>query len=58
MTLILCGHTKFIKVKFRQVGKIVFDQRLKAGSKQADVGVPFTQTYHPNLKEITQIMKL
>ena len=37
--------------------KVKFDQRLKAGSKQASFGVPFVVTYHPNLKKIVQIMK-
>ena len=40
-----------------QMGKIKFGQRLKAGSKQAGVGVPFVITYHPKLKKIVQIIK-
>ena len=32
--------------------KVKFDQRLKAGSKQASFGVPFVVTYHPNLEKI------
>ena len=32
-----------------QIGKVQFDQRLKDGSKQARVGVPFFITY--NLKD-------
>ena len=40
-----------------QIGKVKFGQRLKAGSKQASVGVPFVITYHPKLKKIVQIIK-
>ena len=40
-----------------QMGKVKFDQRLKAESKQAGIGVPFVITYHPKLKKIAQIMK-
>ena len=35
-----------------QMRKVKFGQRLKAGSKQADVGVQFFTTYHPKLKKI------
>ena len=35
-----------------QMGKVKFSQRLKAGSKQAALGVPFVITYHPKLKKI------
>ena len=35
-----------------QMGKVKFGRRLKAGSKQADFGVPFVITYHPKLKKI------
>ena len=40
-----------------QMGKVKFGQRLKAGSKQEGVGVPFAITYHPKFKKIAQIMK-
>ena len=36
-----------------QMRKVKFGQRLKAGSKQAGVGVP----YHTKVKKIAQIMK-
>ena len=39
------------------MGKVKFDQRLKAGSKQADFDVPFVTIYHPKLKKIMKIMK-
>ena len=40
-----------------QMGKFKFGHRLKAGSKQAGVGVTFVITYHPKLKKKVQIMK-
>ena len=40
-----------------QMGKVKFGQRLKAGSKQAGVGVPFIIKYHSKLKKIAKIMK-
>ena len=39
------------------MNEIKFGQRLKAGSKQEGVEVPFIITYHPELKKIAQIMK-
>ena len=39
------------------MGKVKFGQRLKAGSKQTGVGVPFVMTSHPKLKKIAQIIK-
>ena len=41
-----------------QMGKVKFGQRLKAGSKQTGVGVPFIITYHSKLKKIAKIMKM
>ena len=35
-----------LKTDNSQMGKIKFNQKLKAGSKQAGFGVPFI-TYHP-----------
>ena len=35
-----------------QMGKDKFGQRLKAGSKQVSIGVPFVITYHLKLKKI------
>ena len=35
-----------------QMSKVKFGPRLKAGSKQAGVGIPFVITYHPKLKKI------
>ena len=32
-----------------QMGKVKFGQKLKAGSKQAVVGVPFVITYQPKV---------
>ena len=49
------GYSK--KVIDSEMGKVKFSQRLKAGSKQAGVGVPFVVTYHPKLKKIAQFMK-
>ena len=40
-----------------EIGKVKFDQRLKAGSKQAGISVPFVITNHPKLKKTAQIMK-
>ena len=40
-----------------QMGKVKFDQKLKAGSKQVGFSVPFVITYHPKLKKIAQLMK-
>ena len=40
-----------------QMEKVKFGQRLKAGSKQKGVGVPFAITYYPRPKKIAQIMK-
>ena len=40
-----------------QMEKVKFGHRLKAGSKQAGVGVPFVITYHSKLKKKVQIMK-
>ena len=40
-----------------QMGKDKFGQRLKAGSKQVGIGVPFVITYHLKLKKMAQIMK-
>ena len=33
-----------------QMRKVKFGQKLKAGSKEAGVGVPFVITYHTSLK--------
>ena len=40
-----------------QMEKVKFGHRLKAGSKQAGVSVPFVITYHYKLKKKVQIMK-
>ena len=40
-----------------QMVKIKFGQRVKAGSKQASIGVQFVITYHPKVKKIAQIME-
>ena len=40
-----------------QMDEVRFGQWLKAGRKQACVGVLFVITYHLGLKKITQIMK-
>ena len=40
-----------------QMGKVKFGQRLKAGTKQTGVGVPFVITFQTKLEKITQIMK-
>ena len=39
------------------MGKVKFGKMLKAGSKEADLGVPFVIMYHPKLKKRAQIMK-
>ena len=36
-----------------QIGKVKFDERLKVGSKQAGVGVPFVIAHYPKLKKNT-----
>ena len=38
-------------------GKVKFSLRLKVGSKEADLGVPFVITHHSHLKKIAQIMR-
>ena len=35
-----------------QMGKVKFGQRLKSGSRQVGLGVPFLITYHPKFKKI------
>ena len=37
-----------------QMEKVKFGQRLKAGSKQPGLGVPFVITYHPKLKKLAR----
>ena len=40
-----------------RMGKHKFGQRIKIGSKQAGIDIPFVITCHPKLKKIAQIMK-
>ena len=40
-----------------QLGTVKFGQRLKVGSKQTGIGVPFVITYHPKLKKLEQCME-
>ena len=41
-----------------QVRKVKFGQRLKAGRKQAGIGILFVITYHTKLKKIAQMREL
>ena len=47
------GYSK--KIIDSQIGKVKFGQRLKVGSKQAGVGVPFVITCHPKLQKMKNL---